>query len=152
MKNQDEQTLDVSPLREDEFDAWLPLATGYMSFYKTSRQPDEYRQLWRRLHGGAGLHAFGARLGGQLVGFTHHFFHASCWGADVCYLQDLFVAPSARGMGVGRTLIERVSEQARRAGAPRLYWLTHSSNEVARGLYDQVATHSGFIRYEINMG
>lgn len=144
--------MDISPLRDDEFDAWLPLATGYLDFYGTRRQPDDYQRLWRRLHGGSGLHALGARQDGRLIGFAHYFFHASCWSDDVCYLQDLFVEPTVRQQGVGRGLIEAVKEQAQRAGAPRLYWLTQSSNEVARRLYDQVATHSGFIRYEINMG
>ncbi len=143
--------LKISPLLESEFDAWRPLAEAYMGFYNTSRQPGDYERLWQRLHSGTGLHAFAARTDGQLVGFTHYLFHASSWSGDVCYLQDLYVAPAMRGQGVGRSLIEHVSEHAQRLGAPRVYWLTQSSNEAARQLYDRVAKHTGFIRYEINL-
>jgi hypothetical protein len=44
-------------------------------------------------------------------------------------------------------LIDAVTEQARAAGASRVYWLTHESNTVARGLYDRVADRPGFIQY-----
>lgn len=144
--------LDISALQEHEYEAWLPLASAYMAFYKTVRRPDEYERLWQRLHSGSGLCSFGARIDGSLVGFTHYFFHASCWSEDVCYLQDLFVDPDARAQGIGRSLIQSVKDRARQANAPRLYWLTQNHNDVARRLYDQLATHSGFIRYEINLG
>ncbi len=57
----------------------------------------------------------------------------------------------ARGTGAGRALIEAVAEQARKAGAARLYWLTQDHNAVARRLYDQVARNGGFIRYEYSL-
>ena len=142
--------LEISPLLKTEFDTWKSLAEGYMDFYKTSRATTEYENLWQRLHCGSGLHSFGARINGELIGFTHYLYHASCWSRDVCYLQDLFVAPEIRGKGVGRSLIEQVCKRAKEAGAPRVYWLTQSDNEVARRLYDQLAKHTGFIRYEIN--
>lgn len=143
--------LDISPLRDSEFESWLPLASAYMAFYKTTREPDAYQTLWQRLHSNSGLHSFGARIDGTLVGFTHYLFHPSCWSEDVCYLQDLFVHPDARGQGVARALIGHVTAHAQQANSPRVYWLTQSHNEVARKLYDQVARHSGFIRYEVNL-
>lgn len=143
--------LDISPLRESEFECWLPLASAYMAFYTTTREPLAYQNLWQRLHSNSALHTFGARIDGMLVGFTHYFFHPSCWSNDVCYLQDLFVHPDARKQGVARALISHVTEHAKQASSPRVYWLTQSQNEVARKLYDQVASHTGFIRYEINL-
>ena len=64
-----------------------------------------------------------------------------------CYLQDLFTAEAARGKGVGRALINGVYEQARIAGSPRVYWLTHETNLTAMQLYDKVADRSGFVVY-----
>jgi GNAT superfamily N-acetyltransferase len=64
-----------------------------------------------------------------------------------CYLQDLFTAAQARGGGVGRALIEAVYDAAGAAGSARVYWLTHETNAVAMGLYDQVAVKSGFLVY-----
>jgi hypothetical protein len=41
-----------------------------------------------------------------------------------------------------------VAAQARLRGAARFYWLTQDHNTVARALYDKVARHAGFIRYD----
>jgi GNAT superfamily N-acetyltransferase len=75
-------------------------------------------------------------------------FHRSTTAiAPICYLQDLFTDKAARGKGVGRALIEGVYEQAKRAGAPRVYWQTHQTNQTAQQLYNKVAEHSGFVVY-----
>jgi GNAT superfamily N-acetyltransferase len=82
------------------------------------------------------------------VGIAHYLFHTNVWTQRVCYLQDLFVDPLARGRGVARALIEAVAEVARDRDATRLYWLTQHHNTTARSLYDKVARNNGFIRYD----
>src|SRR6516165_6230989 len=66
----------------------------------------------------------------------------------VCYLQDLFTAEASRRKGVGRALIEEVYRQAKLSGCGRVYWHTQETNRTARALYDKVAEHLGFIRYQ----
>ncbi len=86
--------------------------------------------------------------GGRLVGLAHCVFHRSTtMRADTCYLQDLYTDPAYRGRGVARALIDAVSARAKAAGAARVYWQTHDSNETARRLYDRVAERSGFLVY-----
>jgi GNAT superfamily N-acetyltransferase len=94
------------------------------------------------------VHALVAEGGGRLLGITHFLFHRSTTRIEpVCYLQDLFTAPEARGRGVGRALIEGVCARALEAGAKRVYWQTRQDNATARRLYDQVARHHGFVVY-----
>jgi len=96
----------------------------------------------------APLHALVAERGGKLVGLTHYLLHRSTWApVCYCYLEDLFVEPSLRGGGVGRKLIAAVETVARAAGASRLYWMTHESNEIAQMLYSKVADRPGFVQY-----
>ena len=95
----------------------------------------------------------GARPGGRAGRparrpHPHYLFHRTTTAHEpVCYLNDLFTSPEARGQGVGRALIEAVYDAARRAGSTRVYWQTHETNATARTLYDKVAERSGFLVY-----
>jgi GNAT superfamily N-acetyltransferase len=139
----------IRPISAGERSGWEPLWRGYLDFYNTRLTPETYDATWRRLNDPAEpMFALGAYRNGELAGIAHYLFHRSCWTVgDYCYLQDLFVANSARKLGLGRALIEAVEEKARAAGASRLHWLTHDSNATARGLYDMLAERSGFIQY-----
>ena len=139
----------VKPVGADERAAWEPLWNGYLAFYKTSVPPATSDVTWSRFHDPAEpMHLLGAYVDGKLTGIVHFIFHRSTWAPnDYCYLQDLFVDDSARGLGLGRALIEAVYAEAKAAGANRVYWLTHETNTQARILYDKVAEHLGFIQY-----
>ena len=85
---------------------------------------------------------------GQAIGLVHWVIHRSTWTTgDYCYLQDLYVAETVRGGGVGRALIEQVYAAAQAYGANRVHWLTQEDNTQARQLYDRIASRSGFIQY-----
>ena len=60
-------------------------------------------------------------------------------------LNDLFVAPEARGRGVGRRLMERCRELARASGAVRVELTTERTNTTAQALYEAV----GYARDEV---
>lgn len=140
--------VEIAPLAAADRAEWDVLARGYKAFYEDP-QPDEvYDRLWSRLMRGDALYGLGARLEGRLVGMSHYMFHANAWMADVCYLQDLFTAPEARGRGVAGALIHAVADAARARGCAKYYWLTKQDNERARRLYDQVARFKGFLRYD----
>ncbi len=143
--------VDLRKFTANDYDEWLALARGYKAFYQTETSDVEYQTAWQRVLEGHVIHAFGAWLDGKLVGITHFLYHSSTWAPVVCYLQDLYVEPIARGHGVARALIEKVAEAAKKKQAVRLYWLTQDNNETARKLYDKLAKHNGFIRYDYPM-
>ena len=139
----------IRPVGEAERAAWEPLWIGYQTFYKVSLSDEVNTVTWQRLHDPAEpMGLLGAYLDDRLVGIAHWIEHRSCWSVgNYVYLQDLFVAPDARGHGIGRALIEAVCDTARGLGASRVHWLTHESNTDARALYDKVAERPGFIQY-----
>jgi len=139
----------VSTLEPRDRAAWQELFAGYHAFYERTWPAERFDEAWREFQRGERIHALGARLDGRLVGITHFLVHASTTSPDVCYLQDLFTAPDARGQGVARALIAAVAQWARRRGLHRVYWHTRSDNATARRLYDQVAENRGFIQYGI---
>lgn len=139
----------VAKLAADDRDAWETLFTGYNTFYERVLPAERFAIAWDGFQDDTRIHALGAKLDGQLVGIAHFLIHASTTTDDVCYLQDLFTAPEARGKGVARALIEAVADWARSRQCNRVYWSTHHTNATARRLYDQVAVNRGFILYQI---
>jgi GNAT superfamily N-acetyltransferase len=139
----------IRPVVDADFDAWLPLWTGYNTFYKRTLPEAITRRTWARfLDPAEPMHALVAEQDGALLGLVHYLFHrATAMVEDTCYLADLFTNQKARGLGVGRKLIEAVYDAARAAGCSRVYWQTHETNAVAQVLYNEVADRSGFIVY-----
>ena len=143
----------VRALRRDDLAAWQRLWDGYNEFYgrtgATALAPEITRATWSRFFDAyEPVHALVAEEAGTLLGLVHFLYHRSTTDiAPVCYLQDLFTAPEARGKGIGRALILRVYEHAETSGAPEVYWQTHETNVGAMKLYDKVAAKSGFLVY-----
>jgi GNAT superfamily N-acetyltransferase len=139
----------IKPVGANERAAWEPLWNGYLAFYKATLAPGASDVAWARFHDpDEPMFVLGAYVDGRLTGIVHYLFHRSTWTpGNYCYLQDLFVDDSARGLGLGRALIEAVYEKARAAGASRVHWLTQNGNAQARILYDQVADNPGFMQY-----
>ena len=139
----------IRPVGEDEREAWNPLWAAYLAFYKSALTQEVSDLSWTRFHDpDEPMFLLGAYVDGKLTGIVQYLFHRSTWTPDnYCYLHDLFVTEGARGLGVGRALIEAVCEKAKAVGAERVYWLTHNTNAQARILYDQVADNPGFIHY-----
>ena len=56
-------------------------------------------------------------------------------GADAAYLKRMWVAPEARGLGLGRRLLSELEEHARRHGATVARLETNRSLAEAISLY-----------------
>ncbi len=141
----------IEVLRAADRATWEPLARAYKHFYRTQVTPAEMDAAWQRLQASDVVQGWGAWRAGRMVGIVHALHHASVWADRVCYLQDLYVDEAERGQGIAAALIEQVARHARANGAARLYWLTHADNARARALYDRVAQHQGYIRYDYPM-
>ena len=141
----------ILPVRAGDEAVWRELWTGYLEFYKSSVSEAVYRSTFDRLlmtgsYEPSGLIAWD---GETALGLVHFMYHRHCWRVEnVCYLQDLFAAPEARGKGVGRELIEAVYAEADEAGCPVVYWNTADNNDTARLLYDRIARKTEFIKYQ----
>lgn len=144
----------IRPLAADDETAWRALWRGYLDFYETTVDEAVYATSFRRMLAGNGgapheYRALVAARNDRLIGLAHYLFHRHGWRIeDVCYLQDLFVAPDARGGGVGAALIAAVYAAADAQGAPLVYWTTQHFNAAARRLYDRIGVETPFIKYQ----
>jgi GNAT superfamily N-acetyltransferase len=70
------------------------------------------------------------------AGFALYFFNYSTWlGRPGLYLEDLFVLPEFRGLGIGKALLRRVAAIAVEKGCPRLQWEVLDWNTPAIEFY-----------------
>ena len=143
--------LTVRPVAASDEVRWRELWRGYQDFYGIDLAETSTAELFRRLlDGTAPYGGFVADLDGEIVGITHYVLIPDTWDPKPnCYLNDLFVAPEARGSGAGRALIAAVKARAQELDCPLLWWLTAEDNATAQALYDQIAELDTFRRYEV---
>lgn len=134
--------------------ALLPMMRAYCDFYEVDPPDSQLVALAGALIDnpaeGEQLVARGEQ--GDPVGFaTIYWTWQTLYAARVGVLNDLFVDPSARGGGVGRTLIERCLQRCRERGAAKLVWETAPDNATSQRLYDGIgAARSTWLCYELD--
>jgi len=78
-----------------------------------------------------------ARLDGEPVGFALYFHTFSTFLARRgLWLEDLFVLPTARGLGVGKALLRAVADVAVQRGCGRFEWSVLDWNTPAIRFYE----------------
>lgn len=142
----------IRPVEQGDFFAWYGLFAGYADFYKQPLTDDRAMRAWAWLFSDdfatRGIVAVDSESG-EVIGLAHvREFERPLAGETGLYIDDLFVNDSRRGEGVGRALIEAVTEQARQGGHKVVRWITAEDNTTARALYDQMATKTPFVTYD----
>jgi GNAT superfamily N-acetyltransferase len=133
---------------------WRQMWQGYCDFYHAIVPSDVTDSVWARIiDPDAPIYAVIAESEtGQVLGFSNYVLHQFTWGKGLaCYLEDLFVKPDARAMGVGKALIDAIIDRARANGWSRVYWMTATDNTTARALYDKYCPADDFVRYTVRL-
>ncbi len=143
-------SLTVRRIQASDHSQWQQLWCAYLAFYDTVLPEAVYAGTFAKLiSGDQGMYGFLALDGDKAIGLVHYLTHADFWKlTPVCYLQDLFTTPYARGKGVARNLMQAVFDDAKAMGIPEVYWLTAETNYSGRMLYDRVGLKTPFIVYQ----
>lgn len=136
-----------------DYDAWARLYAGYAAFYRVEQTEEMRARVWSWLHDpGHEVQGLVAEVDGNLVGLAHFRPFARPLSASVGgFLDDLFVEPAARGTGAAKALIAAVESEGRARGWTVIRWITAENNYRARGVYDQVATRTPWVTYDIKL-
>jgi GNAT superfamily N-acetyltransferase len=148
-------SVDISRVGEADLGELLPLVRAYCDFYEVSPSDDALLALARELIADPereGVQLI-ARNDGEAVGFaTIYWSWATTIAARIGVMNDLFVAPSARGTGAADGLIQACVEECREHGAEELAWQTARDNARAQRVYERVgATRSEWLDYSLNV-
>jgi GNAT superfamily N-acetyltransferase len=80
-----------------------------------------------------------AEIGGQAVGYAVYFeTYSTFLGLPTLYLEDLFVLPEHRSIGVGSALFRECAAEAVRRGCGRMEWQVLAWNDLALGFYEHL--------------
>ena len=83
------------------------------------------------------IHVVLAEWEGKPAGFALYFFNFSTWqGKPGLYLEDLFVRPSFRGLGIGKALLKHLARIAVDLGCTRYVWQVLDWNEPSIKFYE----------------
>lgn len=138
----------------EDLDGWSALFRGYADFYGVHQDDAMRATVWSWIHDpSASTRCLLAETDDGLVGLAHTRPFARPLSASVGeYLDDLFVLPSARGLGVASALIKEIDRRAAADGRTVVRWITRDDNAVARRLYDELALATSWVTYDLTPG
>lgn len=130
--------LQLRPARPDDVPLILTLIAELADYEHLAH---EVKTDAARMH----EHLFGPRpyaevligeVDGEASGFALFFHNYSTFLSQPgIYLEDLYVRPSARGVGLGKALLTELARLALERGCGRLEWSVLDWNEPAIGFY-----------------
>ncbi|MGB2953759.1 MAG: GNAT family N-acetyltransferase [Gaiellaceae bacterium] len=130
----------IEQVSEETLPELLPLLRAYCDFYEVQPSDEALLALARALI--TDPEREGIQLlarDGAAVGFATVFW---CWATTsaerIGIMNDLYVAPEARGSGVAEALIEACRAECARQGARKLTWQTAPDNLRAQRVYDRI--------------
>jgi GNAT superfamily N-acetyltransferase len=132
----------IDIVAERDLPELLPLMRAYCDFYRVSPSEKDLLEMSRALLADPereGLQLIGRDDEGRAVGFATIFWSWSTLSAArIGVMNDLYVAPSARGSGLAEALIEACRQRCAERGAPELCWQTAKDNLRAQRVYERV--------------
>jgi GNAT superfamily N-acetyltransferase len=132
----------VAIVTEEDLAELLPLVRAYLDFYEVSPSDASMLALSRALIADPereGVQFLARNRDHVAVGFASLFWTwTTTRGGRLGVMNDLFVAPAARGGGVAEALIAACVERCLQRGAVSLEWQTAVDNFRAQAVYDRV--------------
>ena len=132
----------IATVTEADLPDLLPLMRAYCDFYNVAPADRDLLAMSRALIADPeheGLQLIARDPTNAAIGFATIFWSWSTLSASrIGVMNDLFVAPAARGAGIARALIAACREHCAQRGASSLTWQTARDNTRAQVLYDGI--------------
>ena len=137
----------LRPLQFDDFAKWLPLWDGNNL---GQRNEEVTTETWSRLcdPDNTQVNGIAAEMNGEILGIAHYILHPTTGQINpVCYMQDVYVDPEHRRKGIGKRLVNEITEIGNKEKWARMYWLTQVGNKEAKAMYENFGIKLDFTFY-----
>ena len=141
----------IRKLEKKDKENWAKLYNDYAEFYKIPMDSGVLDTVWSWIQDEThDVNAICFELEGKIAGIAHYrTMPRPIKGQYIGFLDDLFVKPEFRGQKIAQKLISHLKSLSKANNWNGIRWITHSSNENAKKLYDKIANNTGFELYEL---
>tara|TARA_B100000676_G_C17558068_1_gene570824 strand:+ start:55 stop:492 length:438 start_codon:yes stop_codon:yes gene_type:complete len=141
----------IRNLEEKDKKNWENLYNGYANFYKVPMNRGILDTLWNWIHDKNHIvNGVCYELENKIVGIAHYrTMPRPIKGEYIGFLDDLYVDPNYRGQKIAQKIINYLKTLSKDNNWSGIRWITHSSNNNAKKLYDKIADNTGFEIYEL---
>ena len=141
----------IRSLEQEDKNKWKKLYNAYADFYKVEMNSGILDALWDWIHDDNHIvNGICYELEGKIVGIAHYRTMPRPIKAKyIGFLDDLFVEPDFRRKKIAQKLINHLKSLSKSNNWDGIRWITHSSNDNAKKLYDKIANNTEFELYEL---
>ena len=141
----------IRNLEEKDKKNWENLYNDYANFYKVPMNRGILDTLWTWIHDENHIvNGVCYELDDKIVGIAHYrTMPRPIKGEYIGFLDDLYVDPNYRGQKIAQKIINYLKTLSKDNNWSGIRWITHSSNNNAKKLYDKIADNTGFEIYEL---
>jgi len=132
----------IRPATKTDGDTWLALVDALADYEKLDRPTPEARS--RLLNDAFGpephrIRVYIAEVDGRAVAYAITCeTYSSFLALPTLYMEDLFVLPDARRLGVGRAMFRYLADEGLRRGCGRMEWVVLDWNQLAIDFYEKL--------------
>ena len=141
----------IRNLEQKDRETWGKLYNSYADFYKVPMNKDILDTLWNWIQDEKHIvKGICFELENKIVGIAHYrTMPRPIKGQYIGFLDDLYVKQEFRRQKIAQKLIDHLKSLSKDNNWNGIRWITHSSNENAKKLYDKIAFNTGFELYEL---
>jgi len=144
-------SIEVRAIATTDYQEWLTLYTGYISFCRRTVDNESVEILWQWLMTQK-IFCLVALVDGKMVGLAHAKEQLSPLnGKVVGYLDDLFVVADYRGKGVADQLMAHLKSLGQARKWLFIRWITRENNYRAKAFYDKIAHKTLWHTYQLTL-
>ena len=141
----------IRKFNKDDFKRWSNLYQEYAIFYNVPMNVGILETLWEWINDENHIvNGIRFELNNKIIGIAHYrTMPRPIKGQYIGFLDDLFVEPDFRRKKIAQKLINHLKSLSKSNNWNGIRWITHSSNENAKKLYNKIANNTGFELYEL---